>query len=371
MIKVSVIVPIYNAEKYLVQCLDSVVNQTLKDIEIILINDGSSDGSADICQRYLNDSRVTYYFKENEGLAAARQDGMERAHGEYIGFVDSDDWIEPDMYEKMYDAAKYCDADVAFCNCIENENGHRFTPEMRTGVFNRQEILTEILPRTLAYINDNGDKQTIRWCNWLRIYKKETLDSYDIKFDRRFRRSQDSQLTYEAMMVAQKFYYLGDDYLYHNRVVSDSLSRGYTKNMWSLYVPLIERLYKDTEEFTEVDLMPQMHLRNFFFAVECIENELKESFPYDEQKRIELIDEIISHPLCDRYYGKIEIEKMQLIYQRYYELIRKKDAKGIIRYKKKYLNQQRRKAKYYVPIVHFITEGPGIGRIYKKIRHKE
>ena len=82
MVKVSVIVPIYNAEQYLVQCLDSIVNQTLKDIEIILIDDGSTDGSADICKKYLSDTRVTYYYKENEGLAAARDDGMIRATGE-------------------------------------------------------------------------------------------------------------------------------------------------------------------------------------------------------------------------------------------------------------------------------------------------
>ena len=346
MIKVSVIVPIYNAEKYLVQCLDSVVNQTLKDIEIILINDGSSDGSADICQRYLNDSRVTYYFKENEGLAAARQDGMERAHGEYIGFVDSDDWIEPDMYEKMYDAAKYCDADVAFCNCIENENGHRFTPEVRTGVFDRQEILTEILPRTLAYINDNGDKRTIRWSNCLRIYKRKLIADNHIQFDRRFRRSQDSQLTYEAMMVAQKFYYLGDDYLYHNRVVSDSLSRGYTKNMWNLYVPLIERLYKDTEEFKEMDLMPQMHLRAFFFVTDCIENELKLDCPNDMDTRVKLVQEIMNHPICDRYYGQIPIGKMNPLYQQYYKLIHEKNAKGIFTATRKFNNKLNRRKKY-------------------------
>ena len=370
MIKVSVIVPIYNAEKYLVQCLDSVMKQTLKEIEIILINDGSTDGSAEICQKYLTDDRVTYFLKENEGLAAARQDGMERAHGEYIGFVDSDDWIELDMYEKMYAAAKSCDADVVYCNCIQNENGHRFSPELRIGSFNREQILKDVLPRSLAFITDKGDKRSIRWSNCLRIYKRRLLEDNHISFGREFRRSQDSQLTYEAMMVAQNFYYLGDDYLYHNRVVSDSLSRGYTKNMWSLYVPLIERLYKDTENFNESDLMPQMHLRTFFFVFECIENELKKSFPYDEQKRVKLIDEIVNHPICERYYGKIEIERMQPIYQKYYDLVHKKNAKGIIRYKKKYLNRQRRKAKYYAPVVNFITEGPGIGTVYKKIRNK-
>ena len=106
MIKVSVIVPIYNAEKYLKQCLDSIQSQTLKDIEVIMIDDGSTDGSSEIAKSYLSDNRFSYYYKGNEGLAAARADGIVRADGEYLGFIDSDDWIEPDMYEKMYKAAK-------------------------------------------------------------------------------------------------------------------------------------------------------------------------------------------------------------------------------------------------------------------------
>ena len=126
MFKVSVIVPIYNAEKYLKQCLDSIQCQTLKDIEVILIDDGSTDGSSKIAKAYLSDNRFTYYYKENEGLAAARADGIERASGEYLGFIDSDDWIEPDMYEKMYKAAKSNDSDIVFCNCIQNADGHKF-----------------------------------------------------------------------------------------------------------------------------------------------------------------------------------------------------------------------------------------------------
>ncbi len=368
MIKVSVVVPIYNADKYLEQCLDSVVNQTLKEIEIILIDDGSTDDSAKICQKYLSDNRVSYYYKENEGLAAARQDGIERCSGEYVGFVDSDDWLELDMYEKMYSAAKSNDSDIVFCNCVENEDGHRFTPAMRTGAFNREQIKTEILPKTLAFINDKGEKRVIRWCNWLRIYKMSCIKENNIKFDRRFRRSQDLQLTYETTLCAQNHYYLGDDYLYHNRVVADSLSRGYTKNMWNLYIPLIERLYKDTEEFTELDLMDQMHLRAFFFAVECIENEMKPLCPNDMVTRVKLISEIINHPICERFYGHIPVDKLNPLYKGYYQLIKDRKADKIIPFKKKMERKNSIDKKIVRPIKHFITEGPVIGNIYKAIR---
>lgn len=370
MVKVSVIVPIYNAEKYLEQCLDSIVNQTLKDIEIILIDDGSTDGSADICKKYLTDERVSYYHKENEGLAAARDDGMLKATGEYIGFVDSDDWLELDMYEKMYEAARSNNSDVAFCNCIQNENGYRFTPEMESGPYDREKIKEFVLPGTLAYIDKNGGRRVIRWSNCLRIYKVETLKNNNIKFERCFRRSQDLQLTYEAMLVAENFYYLGDAYLYHNRVVGDSLSRGYTKNMWPLYVPLIERLYKDTEEFKELDLMPQMHLRNFFFVTECIDNEFKPLCPNSREKKIELVKEIVNDPLCERFYGQIPLEKLNPVYKKYYELIRKKNAEKIVDFIPEYRKKLDKRKLTKHRIMHFLTESAVVGSAYKTIMKK-
>ena len=370
MVKVSVIVPIYNAEKYLKQCLDSIQNQTLTDIEVIMIDDGSTDGSSKIAKQYLADKRFTYYHKENEGLAAARADGIARANGEYLGFIDSDDWIEPDMYEKMYTAAKSNDSDIVFCNCIQNADGHKFTPEIRSGAFNREQIKADILPRTLAYISKDGGKRSIRWSNCLRIYRKQTIEKNGIKFDRRFRRSQDLPFTYEMTLVAKNYYYLGDEYLYHNRVVGDSLSRGYTKNMWNLYVPLIERLYKDTEEFKEMDLMPQMHMRAFFFVTDCIENELKSDCPNDMETRVKLVQDIMNHPICDRYYGQIPIEKMNPLYQQYYKLIHEKNAKGIFTATRKFNNKLNRRKKYINPAINFLTENKVTGTIYKKVRHK-
>lgn len=365
MAKVSVIVPIYNAEKYLDQCLESIINQTLEDIEIILIDDGSTDGCSEICKKYLSDSRVIYYRKENEGLAAARADGIARANGEYIGFVDSDDWIKPDMYEKMYNAAKTNDSDIVFCNCRQNADGYVFSPEMPEGAYGREKIKEHILSKTLAYIGKGGSKRAIRWSNCLRIYKLDTLKNNGIEFDRRLRRSQDLQLTYETTLVAQNYYYIAEP-LYHNRVVADSLSRGYTKNMWPLYTYLIEILYKDTENFKEIDLMDQMHLRAFFFATDCIENEMKPLCPNDKATKIKLIEQIMNDPICERFYGHIDTEKLNPLYRKYYELIHKKDAKGILTFTKKYNRKQTFRKKYINPVINIITENA----VYKKLRKK-
>lgn len=101
-IKVSVIVPIYNAEKYLEKCINSIIGQSYPHIEIILVNDGSSDGSLDICRKYQQtDTRINVISQKNQGLVCARKAGLSHARGALVGFVDSDDWIEPDMYEQM------------------------------------------------------------------------------------------------------------------------------------------------------------------------------------------------------------------------------------------------------------------------------
>ena len=100
----SVIVPVYNVEDYIIQCIDSILNQTLKNMEIIIVNDGSTDGSAEICNKYAKmDSRIVYITKENGGLSEARNVGLKYASADYIGFVDSDDYVDLDFFKVLYD----------------------------------------------------------------------------------------------------------------------------------------------------------------------------------------------------------------------------------------------------------------------------
>ncbi len=119
--KVSIIVPVYNTEKYLVRCLDSLVGQTLKECEVILINDGSKDSSGEILRKYAEKypEKVKYLTVENGGQGRARNIGLSVATGEYIGYVDSDDWVDLSMYEKLYTAAVENEADMSLCDCIE------------------------------------------------------------------------------------------------------------------------------------------------------------------------------------------------------------------------------------------------------------
>lgn len=118
--KVSIIIPVYNVEQFLPRCLDSVVGQTLKEIEIICVNDGSPDHSIDILQQYAAcDDRILVISQENRGLGGARNRGFEAARGEYILYVDSDDWIDPDYCRALYDAARDADADIACASMLK------------------------------------------------------------------------------------------------------------------------------------------------------------------------------------------------------------------------------------------------------------
>lgn len=125
MVKVSVVVPVYNVEDYLEKCLDSLINQTLKDIEIICVNDGSTDNSKEILEKYAkNDLRIRVITQDNAGLSVARNTGIKEALGEYIAFLDSDDYVDYDFYEKLYEAALGNQADISI-GCIVRENNKK------------------------------------------------------------------------------------------------------------------------------------------------------------------------------------------------------------------------------------------------------
>ena len=110
---ISIVVPIYNVSEYLPECIESILNQTYSDIEVILVNDGSTDGSGAICEAYAKkDSRIKVITQKNCGLTVTRRNGVMSAEGRYIGFVDGDDWIEPDMYECLMDYMYNNDVDI-------------------------------------------------------------------------------------------------------------------------------------------------------------------------------------------------------------------------------------------------------------------
>lgn len=171
MAKVSVIVPIYNTEKFLDKCLASLINQTLQDIEIICINDGSTDNSLSVLEKHANiDSRIRVLNQENKKQGAARNLGMRIAVGEYIGFVDSDDWVDLDYYERLYNTAVKNNADIALATNIRIGNGK---------TKKRLEISEEKVATTLQEKIDIGN-QIKNPCPTNKIYRHSMLEYNNI-----------------------------------------------------------------------------------------------------------------------------------------------------------------------------------------------
>lgn len=198
MYKISIIIPAYNVEKYLEKCLDSVVKQTLKDIEIILINDGSSDNTWNIIESFANKySNIKAFNKPNSGVADTRNFGLSKVSGEYIGFLDSDDYIEPSMFEELYNKAKSGNFDVSVCDAYIVTDKLTYIDSNISRDLNKNEIKTIFA--------------TLYPVLWNKIYKKELFNNLSFKEGVWF---EDVELLYRLIprinsigVVKKAFYY--------------------------------------------------------------------------------------------------------------------------------------------------------------------
>ena len=197
---ISVIVPIYNTDKYLSKCLNSILNQTYKDIELILVDDGSTDNSSAICKQFKEkDNRVIYY----SGQGAARNYALDRCHGEWIAFIDSDDWIEKDMFENMITEAKKSNSDIAICGWYKSygfKKRKQSKPDTIT-IFNNIELLQE-------YFLGN----TITPMIWNKIYKSNLWKN--IRFPE-IKSKEDTAVLYKVLSNTHKAVHVGQSKYVH------------------------------------------------------------------------------------------------------------------------------------------------------------
>ena len=209
--KISVIVPVYNVEAYIAKCLDSLVNQTIDDIEIIVVNDGTKDNSQEIIDEYVKKypKKVFSYIKENGGLSSARNYGIKKAHGEYIGFVDSDDYVDTDLYEKMYNEGKKENADVVGCGVRYIYKDKIAGKDLNASIFNKSVVESpEILLRLKSYAPN-------------KIYKRELWDEFE--FPKQY--FEDSAVIYNVLLKANKIACIYDSYYYYNRLNETAITR--------------------------------------------------------------------------------------------------------------------------------------------------
>ena len=171
---ISVIIPVYNVNNYLRKCLQSIINQSYKNLEIIIIDDGSSDGSSEICDEFLSkDKRIKVIHKKNEGVSIARNIGISIAKGKYIGFVDSDDYIERNMYEILYNNLIRYNSDISMCNYYIEKDGKK-TYKKHIDIKNILVIDDKI--QFYKYLNENYYKGFL----WNKLFKKELFNNNEL-----------------------------------------------------------------------------------------------------------------------------------------------------------------------------------------------
>jgi len=203
-IKVSVIIPVYNAEKYLAECVQSLISQTLRECEFIFVNDGSRDGSQAIVERFhREDSRIRLINQDNAGVSAARNAGVAAARGEYIGFVDADDWVKADMYETLYQAARRFECDVVFSDYFGEMDGRVIQERSNFPagkLLEKGYICKEILPVFLESDRLNSV------CN--KIYRKEVIRACRIAFPTGIALGEDGLFNMRALCAIDKACYV-------------------------------------------------------------------------------------------------------------------------------------------------------------------
>lgn len=216
--QVSIIVPIFNLESYISRCIESIVNQTYKNIEIILVNDGSTDASISIIRQYAaNDKRIIVIDKKNEGVSVARNIGIEQATGKYIMFVDGDDWIDYDMIEKLVIIAEKSNSDFVGAGFVFEDidiNKKRFSPDGFSPItFEGKEVLKNYLAG--KYI----------WSSvWGGIYLLDTINKNNIRFVPEIKYAEDVFFTVNFMAFAKKII-VCEEHFYHVLVRSSSVTR--------------------------------------------------------------------------------------------------------------------------------------------------
>ncbi len=243
---ISVIIPVYNVEQYLEQCMTSVLCQTYTHMEILLIDDGSSDNSGRLCDEYaVQDKRVRVLHRENGGLMSAWMAGVEMARGEYLTFVDSDDWIEAIMVEKLAEKLSGKPKEMVCSNyLIEKKTGSiPVIQSMRPGVYEREAIEKELFPYLLGQ-----ETRRIHCSRGMKLISRELITENMKYCNKRLTMGEDMNITLPAILDAQRIVIVEQGLYYHYRFVEASMSHQYNPGLYANNRQLKQTLEKILED---------------------------------------------------------------------------------------------------------------------------
>ena len=306
----SVIIPIYNAEKYLDKCINSIINQTYSNLEIILINDGSLDNSLTICRSFKeSDRRIKLINQENQGVVAARNTGIRVAKGDYLTFVDSDDYIENTMYERMIDIINRYYCDIVMCDCAKEFDGFSqlYTHNIRPGYYSREQIEGEYFPHLLISPDINYPA-TISNCTC--IFKNDEYNR--LYYIEGIRYSEDWIFGAQKMYKARSFYYLKEEALYHyNCKNQNSVTHKFVKNKWVDYEKLYFNMCEQFSLCKEYDFSEQLDKVLLFLLYNAV-GEILSTDKISDKEKIRKAKEILSKNYVREMFARCNICKLPI-----------------------------------------------------------
>ncbi len=308
MIRLSIIIPVYNKESYLEKCLNSVVCQTAKDIELILIDDGSQDGSGKICDKYAAKYPwIRVFHQENKGVSSARNCGIKNAQGKYIGFVDADDIIDSSMYEQLLSIAEKESLDVVFCDLLVSVQGKRRQDEFKHIQKNSFFSCDKLEPVNLFEMSIFVVKG---------IFLKEIVVDNNICFEENIKLSEDRMFLIEFLGTAKTGYYLGETLYFYEMNQAGAVLRYYPNKLEMLLHNklLIEKKLKKYWTKEHVDYY---YAEYAWSMVEVLKSYFHKECPYSITEKYKKVKMLVHNEMvCDIFE---KADKTYWLYRLFYK----------------------------------------------------
>jgi len=325
--KISVIVPVYNVEKYLERCFKSLITQTLKDIEIIVVNDGSTDKSLNIINSFKDrDSRLIVIDKENTGVSHCRNIAMDFAKGEYLAFVDSDDWIDNNMLEDMYEQAKEAELDLVMCTYMRE-----FVTHSKEKTFNSPEVviykkedILNLHRKLIGPINEElGNPENLDSLGtvWGKLYRLEPIKHNRVIFAdlQDIGSNEDSLFNIHAFKFIKKAAFINKPFYHYWKGNEKSITSRYNPHLKSQWLNLFEKIHYFIEE-NDLDITYKIALKNRI----CMSvlglglNECSKENMSSILEKIKKMENILSERVISEAYQNFDLKKFPVHWRLFY-----------------------------------------------------
>lgn len=326
--KISVIVPVFRAEKYLGRCVDSILHQVYSDLELILVDDGSPDRCPKICDDYaLRDKRVRVIHQKNAGVSEARNAGLDAATGEYITFVDSDDWIDPEMYQMMMEKASEYDCDLVMCDCVKEFPDHSeiYSHDIRSGYYDYAQLKKEYYPHLLMMENVEYPATISNWLCLFRQSQRQPIqqdgqigtnhqieehNKLCLRYVKDIRYSEDLLFGAQVMYQARSFYYMkGEAYYHYDCTNILSATHNTPQNLWENHLRLynaIRSFFGDAEDYDFSEQIDKVLL----FLVYDAGSAYMGGSPGEKHENLVNLRKILNEPAVRQMFRRINIHSL-------------------------------------------------------------